>query len=233
MEKNNPENIKNVSDMKDVLLEKLKIARKRWEKIAKSNELGFRSIQGDSDRSHKKHLIFVKPGSWWNELQAEINELEAEIQEAGFVGRKKPRCLWLPLMIENASEITIKAYQAKSVKPVSVDTALDFASKARGGRNARHQLVIRNKSIKCGLASESGRNYQLRVISTPSTKHKYLPFSRWTFCLCPDGKMPKVNEDYPEYTSRNLSKIDLCTSKNNKRVLFERENKNSSMKTIK
>lgn len=225
MEENNPENIKNVSDLKDVLLKKLKIARKRWEKIAKSNELGFRSIQGDSDRSHKKHLIFVEPGSWWNKLQAEI-------KEAGFVGRKRPRNLWLPLMIENASEITIKAYQAKSVKPVSVDTALDFASKARGGRSARHQLVMRNKSIKCGLASESGRNYQLRVISA-SSKTKYLPFSRWTFCLCPDGKMPKVYEDSPEYTPRSSSKIDLCTSKNNKRVLFERENKSSRTKTIK
>lgn len=232
MEKNNPENIKSVSDIKDVLIKNLKIARVRWREIAKPKKLGIRSVQGDSDRSHKKYLIFVKPGSWWNKLQAEINELEAEIKEAGFVGRKRPRNLWLPLMIENASEITIKAYQAKSVKPVSVDTALDFASKARGGRIARHQLVMRNKSIKCGLAAESGRNYQLRVISA-SPKTKYLPFSRWTFCLCPDGKMPKVYEDYPEYTPRSSSKIDLCTSKNNKRVLFERENKSSRTKTIK
>lgn len=232
MEKNNPENIKNVSDIKDVLIKNLKIARVRWGEIAKPKKLGIRSVQGDSDRSHKKYLIFVKPGSWWNKLQAEINELETEIKEAGFVGRKRPRSLWLPLMIENASEITIKAYQAKSVKPVSVDTALDFASKARGGMSARHQLVMRNKSIKCGLASKSGRNYQLRVISA-SSKTQYHPFSRWTFCLCPDGKMPKVHEDYPEYTPRSSSKIDLCTSKNNKRVLFERENKSSRMKTIK
>ncbi|MBK7491764.1 MAG: hypothetical protein IPI17_06980 [Nitrosomonas sp.] len=227
MAKKNLKHEDNIPDIKDVLIKKAKATRIRWRKIIKSKKLGIYTTQGESERSPKKILYFVKPESWWKEMQTEINELEIEIKEAGFVGRKKPRSLWLPTMIENATEITIKVYQARSVRPVSIDTAQNFASKAPGNKDATHQLMTRNKKIKCGIDALTGRNYKLRVITTLSSEILYANFTDWTVCLCSDGTLPDIDEENPEYNPKSESKIGLCKSRDSKRVLFEQEGKSS------
>lgn len=227
MAKMNLANEENIPDIKDALIEKTKATRNRWRKIVISKKLDRYTTQGESERSPKKILYFVKPGSWWKKMQAEINELEIEIKEAGFAGRKKPRSIWLPRMIENATEITIKVYPAKSSRSVSVETALNFASKAHGSKDAIHQLVTRNKKIKCGINALTGRNYKLRVITPLSTKKTYENFTNWTVCLCSDNKLPEINEVIHKYTPKSDSEINLCKSRDDKRVLVERESKSS------
>lgn len=155
-------------------------------------------------------------------MQDEINELEAEIKEAGFVGRKKPRELWLPVMIEDAVEITVKIYQAKSVRPVSIDTAINFKSEARFGHAVRLRLT-KAKPSRYGIDSPTGRNYKLRVKNSSSLKISYFKFTNWAVCLSSKNKPIEVYEDNPEYTAKSDSKIPLCRSKDNKRFLFEVE----------
>ncbi len=213
----------NVSDAKDALIKKTKAARIRWRKIARSKKLDSYTIQGKSDRSPKKILYFVEPGSWWKEMREEIKELETEIEEAGFVGRKKPRELWLPVMIEDAVEITVKIYQAKSVRPVSIGTAINFKSEARFGSKVRLG-AINDKSSQYGIESLTGRNYQLRV-TTPTSK-PYYKFTDWVVCLCPNDKSIELYEENPEYTAKSDSKERLCSSKKDRsRILFRREDK--------
>ena len=212
----------NVSDAKDALIKKTKAARIRWRKIVISKKLKRRTFKGTSDRSPKKILYFVKPGSWWKEMQEEIKELETEIEEAGFVGRKKPRELWLPVMIEDAVEITVKIYQAKSVRPVSIDTAINFRSEARFGNTVRLGAT-KDKSSPYGIESHTGRNYQLRV-TTPTSK-PYYKFTDWVVCLCSKNKSIEVYEENPEYTAKSDSKERLCSSKkDSSRILFRWEN---------
>ena len=211
----------NVSDAKDALIKKVEATRNRWRTIVISKKLNRYTTQGDSERSPKKTLYIVKPGSWWKKMQAEINELEIEIKEAGFAGRKKPRELWLPVMIEDAVEITIKIYQAKSVRPVSIDTAINFKSNARFGNNVRLG-ANKGKSNQYGIESRTGRNYQLRV-TTPTSK-PYYKFTDWVVCLCPNDKSIEVYEESPEYTNKSDSKEHLCSSKkDSSRILFRRE----------
>lgn len=213
----------NVSDAKDALIKKTKAARNRWRKIVISKKLKRRTFKGTSGRSPEKILYFVKPGSWWKEMQEEIKELETEIEEAGFVGRKKPRELWLPVMIEDAVEITVKIYQAKSVRPVSIGTAINFKSEARFGSKVRLG-AINDKSSQYGIESHTGRNYQLRV-TTPTSK-PYYKFTDWVVCLCPKNKSIEVYEENPGYTAKSDSKDRLCSSKKDRsRILFRREDK--------
>lgn len=222
MIKKSPKHDDNFSDAKDALIKKTNAARIRWRKIVKSEELDCYIFQGDSERSPKKILYFVKPGSWWKEMQEEIKELETEIKQAGFAGRKKPRGLWLPVMIEDAVEITVKIYQAKSVRPVSIDTAINFKSEARFGNQVRLG-VTKDESNQYGIDSRTGRNYQLRV-TTLSSKKTYYKFTNWTVCLCPNNKPIEVYEENPEYTAKSDSKERLCCSKeDSSRFLFRRK----------
>lgn len=213
----------NISDIKGTLIKKTNAARIRWRKIVISKKLKRYIFQGDSERSPKKILYFVKPGSWWKEMQEEINELETEIKEAGFVGRKKPRELWLPAMIEDAVEITVKIYQAKSVRPASIDTAVNFKSKAHFGNNV-HLRITKDKPSQYGIDSRTGRNYQLRVKTASSSKISYYKFTNWTVYLYSKNKPIEVYEENPEYTAKSDSKERLCSSKkDSSRILFRWE----------
>lgn len=213
----------NVSDAKDALIKKTKAARIRWRKIVISKKLKRRTFKGTSGRSPEKILYFVKPGSWWKEMREEIKELETEIEEAGFVGRKKPRELWLPVMIEDAVEITVKIYQAKSVRPVSNDTAINFKSEARFGHKVRLRAT-KDKPCEFGVDSRTGRNYKLRV--TTLTSKPYYKFTDWVVCLSSKNKPIEVYEEHPEYTAKSDSKERLCSSKKDRsRILFRREDK--------
>ncbi|MDP3281448.1 MAG: hypothetical protein Q8M57_10455 [Nitrosomonas sp.] len=220
MAKKNLSNEENIPDIKDALIKKVEATRSRWRKIVISKKLDRYTTQGESERSPKKILYFVKPGSWWKNMQGEINELEIEIKEAGFAGRKKPRSIWLPTMLENAVEITIKAYQAKAVRSVSIDTAHNFKSDARSGHNVRLRGTKDNPR-NYGIDSLTGRNYKLRVITTLSSDILYENFTNWTVCLCSDGTLPDIYEESPEYTAKSDSKMHLCSSKDRKRFLFE------------
>lgn len=211
----------NVSDAKDALIKKVEATRNRWRTIVISKKLNRYTTQGESERSPKKTLYIVKPGSWWKKMQAEINELGIEIKEAGFVGRKKPRILWLPVMIEEAVEITVKIYQAKSVRPVSIDTAINFKSNARFGNKVRLG-ANKGKSSQYGIESRTGRNYRLRV-TTPTSK-PYYKFTDWVVCLSSNNKPIEVYEESPEYTTKSDSKEHLCSSKkDSSRFLFRLE----------
>ena len=219
MAEKNLKNEENASDGKDALIKETTEARIRWHKIVKSNELEKYIFQGNSARSPKKYLYLVKPGPWWKKMQAEINELEIEIKEAGFVGRSKPRRLWLPELIKDAAEITVITYQAKSSRAVSSEAAADFAHKAGLKETEIKKTVVKNGRKKRSIDSKTGLDYQLRVITTSSFRIKYKSFPNLTVCLCSNEKLPEVYEQAHEYTSKSKAKIPLCESKDGKRIL--------------
>ncbi len=219
MAKKKLENEEDTFDVKDALIKKTKEARIRWRKIVKSNELERYEFQGESERSPKKYLYLVKPGAWWEEMQAEIKKLEVKIKNAGFVGRGKPRRLWLPELIKDAAIITIKTYQAKSSRAVLSEAAADFAHKEGLKAAEIKKTVIKNGRKKRSIDSKTGLNYKLRVITASSSKINYHGFPNWTVCLCSNEKLPEVYEEAPEYTAKSKAKIPLCESKDGNRVL--------------
>jgi len=219
MAKKNLENEENASDVKDALIKETKEARIRWQSIVKSNKLDNRIFKGKSKRSPKKCLYLVKPGPWWKEMQVEIKKFEDKIKKAGYVGRSKPRRLWLPIMIEGAVKITIKTYQAKSIRVVSLEAAKEFATKAGLKKAEIKTTVVKNGKMKRSIDSKTGLDYQLRVVTTLSSKINYYKFPKWAVCLCSDKKLPEVNEEAPKYTPKSDSKMKLCKSIDGKMVL--------------
>ncbi len=213
------ENEENVSVLKDALIKEAKEIRIRWHEIVKSNKLERYEFQGGSKRSPKKYLYLVKPGAWWEEMQAEIEKLVDKIKNAGFVGRSKPRRLWLPEMIKDAAIITIKTYQAKSTRAVSSEAAVDFAHKEGLKKAEIKKTVIKNGRKKRSIDSKTGLDYQLHVV-TLSTKINYYKFPDWAVCLCSNKKLPKVYEEAPEYSPKSKAKIPICESRDGNRVLI-------------
>lgn len=148
-------------------------ARKRWEKSVQEHRVSVHKITGNSARSPTKKLYVVRSGIWWSKVQTEISNLEFAIAKAGYVGAKKPRTLWLPVVIENATKITLKIYSAKSVRNVSVEQARAFAKKAGCELKQNHDQF--------SIHSRTGCDYALRVKS----KHgiEFYPFPDWAVCL--------------------------------------------------
>lgn len=218
MAKKNSDNDDDV-EIKNALVKEVDKFRSKWLEFVNLNELKCYYVQGESERSPKKNLYLVKPGKWYTNFQRKVNQLAAKIEKAGIAGRKKPRSLWLPTLIENASEITIKAYQAKSIRRVSQEAAEDFARKVGISESRIKEKIIVNGKKKRSIDSKTGKNYKLRVVTTHPSKKYFCPFSNWAVCVCSENKLPEVFEETTEYTSKSEAKRTLCKSKDGKRVL--------------
>jgi hypothetical protein len=218
MAKKNSDNDDDV-EIKSSLVKEVEKFRSKWLAIVSLNELECYFVQGESERSPEKNLHLVKPGKWYTNFQREVNQLAAKIEKAGFVGRKKPRSLWLPTLIENAAEITIKAYQAKSIRRVSLEAAENFAKKNGISEQKIKEKIIDKGKKKRSIDSRTGINYKLRVVTADTSKVEYYQFSDWAVCLCSKNKQPEVNTETQEYTPKSEAKKTLCKSKDGKRVL--------------
>lgn len=215
MNKNTVKNVKN----NDELIAKAKANRKlislrgkilnaryRWEKSVQEHSSKVLTVSGDAARSPTKKLYIVRSGLWWNQIQTEINNLELAIVKAGYVGAKKPRTLWLPVVIENAIKITLNIYSAKSVRNVSIAQARAFAKKAGCELKQNHDQF--------SIHSQTGRDYAIRVKS----KHgiEIHSFTEWAVCLCQKGSQnPRFRKSDKRHDLSNQLRTKSSSSEMN------------------
>lgn len=183
-------------------------SRRRWLEKIQPQIIKIEKIQGESERALEKILYFVNSGSWVVEIQTEIDKLKARINRAGYRGSGIPRKLWLPTIIQNADKVTLRIYDARSVRRVSLESAQKLAAK----NDVEDEIVQKhliNPKTKRWRSSETGRNYQF-FVSTSSGIDEY-SFTDWTICLCKDKKPPIFEKEEIESTFRkDVTKRVLC-----------------------
>ena len=218
MVKNDLATEKATSRRKNALIEEVNAARNKWKKFAETKSIRVYEMERDFDRSPMKYIYMVPASPRWNAIKSEINNLETKIKRAGFIGRKKPRSLWMPTILEDASDITIKKYQAKSNRRVSLDTAKSFAAR-EGLSNSR---ISNNQKLKGkkkrSIDTYTGYRYKLHVL-TKSDETYYSDFTEWVVCICSSRKRPQITEKTPCYRPRSNTKKTICSSKDQNRAL--------------
>lgn len=162
-------------------------SRKRWEKLVQENSFSRRTVKGERERSQLKVLYIVVAGEWWEKMNKEMAALLSKITNAGYSGKKKPKCLWLPTVIEYPTKIRLKIYQAASIRKATVRQAKNSSEK--------YGYKIEPSSSKQYVTkSFTGRNYRLRA--TLGAKKPYLNFTEWAVCICHDKfSMPRLRKD--------------------------------------
>lgn len=170
-------------------------------------------MQGESDRSQKKVLYLVLPKIWNEIARDELDSLKAELDKAKTSGIKISRKLWLPTVIENAEKILAKAYEAKSVKRVSLKTARKFALKA-GLDKKTIEKYLSNEDDERWTSTVTGKKYKLVV--TNLYGNTIYPFTDWAVCLCSKKTIPELKKRTKIQTksTEDHSKIILCSQGN-------------------
>jgi hypothetical protein len=152
-------------------------ARERWLTCVREHRVGVRVMDGGMARSPTRRLYLVRDGEWWAQIQHEIEGLERAIAKAGYAGARKPRALWLPVVIRNARTVTVRMYSAKSVRNISFVQARAFAKKAG--------CELRQSHGQYAIHAQTGCDYVLRVKSEHGIEIH--PFSPWAVCLYHHG----------------------------------------------
>lgn len=131
-----------VTKPKGLLLEVVE-ARERWLKVVEEKKFNKKIyINKSSERGQKKILYSIRPiRSWWPEIRAEIDALNIKLKEYKETGKSVSRDLWLPTVIKDAQQITVKIYKAKSDRKVTFETAKKFAQKSGVPANILNEMT--------------------------------------------------------------------------------------------
>ena len=138
-----------VTKPKGLLLEVAE-ARERWLKIVEGKKIGKKIyINKSSERGQKKILYFIRPiKPWWPEIRAEIDALNVKLKEYKETGKSVSRILWLPTVIKDAQQITVKIYEARSDRKVTFETAKKFAQKSGVSTICQRKLAVSIKRAR-------------------------------------------------------------------------------------
>lgn len=207
----------------DNLLREIVEARKRWLVIFKENSIETKSYKKkDSERSKKKIIYFVRPSiskPWWSKMKKELDELNTRLIKYQEKQGSVKRSLWLPTIIDNPKQITVKTYTAKNSVIAPFEKAKKFAEKA-GLTKKKLDEMTEDQEFRMDYFT--GRNYKLSVLKD-NVLQDYT-FTDWAICIYRREEIPKIRRKNIPYTPRkNNSKKLIC--KNNKSALFVKVSK--------
>ena len=209
-----------VTKPKGLLLEVAE-ARERWLKVIEEKSFEEKICENkSSERGQKKILYFIRPSKpWWPEIRAEIDALNVKLKEYKETGKSVSRILWLPTVIKDAQQITVKIYEARSDRKVTFETAKKFAQKSGVSANILNEMSENQEYRISGL---TGRQYKIFVSRDTGTEE--YPFTEWAICVCPGGELPKLSRKLAQHNPRlDNSKKLIC--EHNKSTLFAKVNK--------
>lgn len=207
-----------VTKAKGLLVEVME-TRERWLKVIEEKSIDKKTyINKSSERGQKKILYFIRPSKpWWPEIRAEIDALNVKLKEYKETGKSVSRVLWLPTVIKDAQQVTVRIYEARSDRKVTFETAKKFAQKSGVSANILNEMTENQEYRISGL---TGRQYKIFVSRDTGTKE--YPFTEWAICLCPGGELPKYSKEFVKHNPRqDNSKKLIC--EHNKSKLFAKE----------
>lgn len=209
-----------IAKPKGLLLEVVE-ARERWLKVVEEKSFDKKIyLNKSSERGQKKILYFIRPiRSWWPDIRDEINALNVKLKEYKETGKSVSRNLWLPTVIKDAQQVTVRIYEARSDRKVTFETAKKFAQKSGVSANILNEMTENQEYRISGL---TGRQYKIFVSKDTGTKE--YPLTEWAICLCPGGEFPKYSKEFVKHNPRqDNSKKLIC--EHNKSTLFAKVNK--------
>lgn len=209
-----------VTKPKGLLLEVAE-ARERWLKVVEEISIDKKIyINKSSEHGQKKILYFIRPiKPRWPEIRTEIDALNIKLKEYKETGKSVSRDLWLPTIIKDAQQITVRIYKARSDRKVSYEAAKRFAQKAEASVDILNEMTQNQEYRISGL---TGRQYKIFVSRDTGTE-KY-PFTEWAICVCPGGELPKCFKKLVQHNPRqDNSKKLIC--EHDKSTLFAKVDK--------
>lgn len=209
-----------VTKAKGLLVEVME-TRERWLKVIEEKSFEEKTcLNKSSERGQKKILYFIRPiKPWWPKIRDEIDELNLKLKEFKETRKSVSRNLWLPTIIKDAQQVTVRIYEARSDRKVTYEAAKKFAQKAGVSSTILNEMAENHEYRISGL---TGRQYKIFVSRDTGTEE--YPFTEWAICVCPGGELPKLSRKLAQHNPRqDNSKKSIC--EHNKSTLFAKVNK--------
>ncbi|MDP3662902.1 MAG: hypothetical protein U1D41_00515 [Nitrosomonas sp.] len=203
------------------LLSDILEARERWLAIIEEKNIGKKVYRNKSSkRGQKKILYSIQPLSeWLTEIKNEFIDLSKKLTKFKKSNKSVSRNLWLPTVIRNAQQVTVRIYEARSDRKVTYEAAKKFAQKAGVSANILNEMAENHEYRISGL---TGRQYKIFVSRDTGTKE--YPFTEWAICVCPEEELPKLSRKLIHHNPRqDNSKKLIC--EHNKSKLFAKVKK--------
>ncbi len=168
-------------DEKKSLIRRVQKARRRWETQLKKEAMRVVTHDTGGKENPSKIFYFVSShNKWIKKLAKELRAMKERIVTAGYVGRSKPRRMWLPTMLGFPSAIEIVRRDATSPKLATKRT---------------RKKAIKTKTGLRRVIYETGHSY--KVYATTKNGKPRRALTDWVICVCEEeDRIPSITNKW-------------------------------------